>query len=85
MEMAIARPATEQETGAVRKLHALHYAWIVLVVTFATLLMAGGIRGSSGILVVPLETEFHWSRATISFAVAVNMFCYGLVGRLRAH
>jgi len=34
--------------------------------------------------VVPLETEFHWSRATISFAVGVNMFLYGLVGPLAA-
>lgn len=61
-----------------------HYAWIVMVVTFATLLVAGGIRGSAGILMVPLEAEFHWSRATISFAVGVNMFCYGLIGSFAA-
>lgn len=61
-----------------------HYAWIVLAVTFATLLVAGGIRGSPGILVVPLENEFHWSRATISFAVGVNICLYGLVGPFAA-
>jgi sugar phosphate permease len=61
-----------------------HYAWIVAAVTFATLLIAGGIRGSAGILVVPLETEFHWSRATISFAVSVNMLLYGLIGPFAA-
>jgi len=61
-----------------------HYAWIVAAVTFATLLMAGGIRGSPGILVVPLETEFQWSRATISFAVGVNICMYGLIGPFAA-
>jgi sugar phosphate permease len=61
-----------------------HYAWIVAGVTFATLLMAGGIRGSPGILVVPLETEFQWSRATISFAVGVNICMYGLIGPFAA-
>ena len=35
-------------------------------------------------LIVPLETEFGWSRATISFAVAVNIFLYGLIGPFAA-
>jgi MFS family permease len=61
-----------------------HYAWVVAAVTFATLLVAGAIRGSPGILVVPLENEFHWSRATISFAVGVNICLYGLVGPFAA-
>ena len=61
-----------------------HYAWIVAAVTFATLLMAGGIRGSPGILVVPLETEFQWSRTTVSFAVGVNICMYGLIGPFAA-
>jgi sugar phosphate permease len=57
-----------------------HYAWIIAAVTFLTLLAAGGIRASPGILVVPLENEFHWSRATISFAIGVNILLYGLIG-----
>jgi sugar phosphate permease len=64
----------------IRERRVPHYAWTVAAVTFATLLVAGGIRGSSGILVVPLENEFHWSRATVSFAVGVNMLLYGLIG-----
>jgi sugar phosphate permease len=64
--------------------HKLHYAWIVAAVTFLTLLVSAGIRSSPGVLVVPLETEFHWSRATISFAVGVNIFLYGLIGPFAA-
>jgi sugar phosphate permease len=62
----------------------LHYAWIVAGVTFLTLLAAAGLRATPGVLIVPLETEFGWSRATISFAVGVNIFLYGLVGPFAA-
>jgi len=30
-----------------------HYAWIVLGVTFATLLVAGATRATPGVLIVP--------------------------------
>jgi sugar phosphate permease len=35
-------------------------------------------------LIVPLETEFGWSRATISFAIGLNIFLYGLIGPFAA-
>ncbi len=62
----------------------LHYAWIVAAVTFVTLLVGGATRASPGLLIVPLESEFHWSRATISFAVGVNLLLYGLIGPFAA-
>jgi sugar phosphate permease len=62
----------------------LHYAWIVAGVTFLTLLTAAGLRATPGVLIVPLETEFGWSRATISFAIGVNIFLYGLIGPFAA-
>ena len=62
----------------------LHYAWVVAAVTFLTLLAAAGVRATPGVLIVPLETEFGWSRATISFAVGVNIFLYGLIGPFAA-
>ena len=62
----------------------LHYAWVVAGVTFLTLLAAAGLRATPGVLIVPLETEFGWSRATISFAVGVNLFLYGLIGPFAA-
>ncbi len=62
----------------------VHYAWIVALVTFGVLLTAAGIRSTPGVLIVPLEAEFGWSRATISLAVAVNIFLYGLAGPFAA-
>jgi sugar phosphate permease len=62
----------------------LHYAWVVAAVTFLTLLAAAGMRATPGVLIVPLEREFGWSRATISFAVGVNVLLYGLIGPFAA-
>jgi hypothetical protein len=50
----------------------LHYAWVVAAVTFVVLLLTAGVRAALGILIVPLENEFHWARSTISFAVGVD-------------
>jgi sugar phosphate permease len=61
-----------------------HYAWIVVAVTFLTLLTTAGIRSTPGVLIVPLEHEFGWSRATISVAVSVNLLLYGLMGPFAA-
>jgi sugar phosphate permease len=62
----------------------LHYGWIVVGVTFLTLLIGAGVRSAPGVLLVPLESEFHWSRATISFAIAVSLMLYGLIGPFAA-
>jgi sugar phosphate permease len=62
----------------------IHYAWVVAAVTFGVLLTAAGIRSTPSVLIVPLEAEFGWSRATISLAVAVNIFLYGLAGPFAA-
>lgn len=62
----------------------MHYAWIIAAVTFLTLLATAGIRSTPGILIVPLEHEFGWSRATISVAVSINLLLYGLMGPFAA-
>ena len=62
----------------------VHPAWVVASCTFLVLLVAAGIRSVPGVLIVPLETEFGWSRATIGFAVAVNIGLYGLIGPFAA-
>jgi len=66
------------------KLRGIHYGWIVIGATFVTLLLGAGVRSTPGILMVPFEEEFHWSRSTISFAVAVNLVIYGLIGPFAA-
>ena len=62
----------------------LHYGWIVAAVTFLVLLLTAGIRAAPGVLIVPLEDEFHWPRSTISFAIGVNLLIYGLIGPFAA-
>ena len=62
----------------------VHYAWIVAAVTFVILLVGAGVRATPGVLMVPLETEFGWNRTAISFAVAVNIALFGLIGPFAA-
>src|SRR5258707_787807 len=62
----------------------LHYAWIIAAVTFVVVLLTAGVRAAPSVLIVPLEEEFHWSRATISLAIGVNLLLYGLVGPFAA-
>ncbi len=62
----------------------LHYAWIVASVTFLVLLATAGIRATPGILIVPLEQEFGWTRATISAAIAINIALFGIIGPFAA-
>lgn len=57
-----------------------HYAWVVLATTFVTLLASAGVRATPSVLIIPLEQEFHWTRATISLAISINIFLYGLMG-----
>lgn len=62
----------------------LHYGWIVFGATFAILLVAAAVRATPGVVIVPLEDEFGWSRATISGAISVNLLLYGLMGPFTA-
>jgi sugar phosphate permease len=62
----------------------LHYAWVVAGVTFFVLLVTAGIRATPGILMVPLESEFGWTSAAISVAIAINLALFGLIGPFAA-
>src|SRR6266571_6980397 len=55
-----------------------HYAWVVTAVTWITLLASAGFRSTPSVLIVPLEQEFGWTRATISLAVSINLLLFGL-------
>jgi len=57
-----------------------HYAWIVVAVTFFTLLFAAGVRTIPSVIIKPLEAEFGWDRTSVSFAVALSLFAYGFGG-----
>ena len=62
----------------------IHRAWWVAAVTMAALIAAAGFRSSTGALLVPLEEEFGWSRATTSGAVSLNLIIYGLTAPFAA-
>ncbi len=52
--------------------------------TFVIVIVSAGVRASPGVLILPLEREFGWTRAEISGAVAVSLFLYGLLGPFSA-
>ncbi|HEX5455330.1 MAG TPA: MFS transporter [Stellaceae bacterium] len=65
-------------------LNRFHYAWAIAAVTFVVIMLSAGMRAAPGVLIVPLEDEFHWSRAVISFAIGVNLLLYGAAGPFAA-
>src|ERR1700761_673207 len=60
------------------------HIFLVVAVTFVALLISAGLRATPGVLMEPLQISFGWDRATISFAAAVGIFLYGLVGPFAA-
>src|SRR5580693_2589699 len=62
----------------------VHYGWVVVAVTFLTLLVTAAAMGTPGVLIVPLEQEFGWSDAQISSALALRIMLFGLFGPFAA-
>jgi len=62
----------------------IHYGWVVVAVTFLTLLVTAGAMGMPGVMIVPLENEFGWSDAQISSALALRILLFGLFGPFAA-
>lgn len=66
------------------KLRGIHYGWVVAAVTFITMLATAGALGSAGVMIEPLQKEFGWANADISFALAVRFVLFGLVAPFAA-
>ena len=62
----------------------IHYGWVVVAVTFLTMLVTAAAMGTPGVLIVPLEHEFGWSNAQISSALALRILLFGLFGPFAA-
>jgi sugar phosphate permease len=58
----------------------IHYAWVVAGITFLALVSSAGIRATATVMVLPLEHDFGWDRATVSLALSVNLLLFGLCG-----
>jgi MFS family permease len=62
----------------------VHPAWVAAGVAFVALLCAAGFRAAPGVLMVPLQEEFGWSRGLVSLAVGVNLVLFGLTAPFAA-
>ena len=62
----------------------VHYGWVVVGVTFLTLLVTAAAMGMPGVLIVPLEKEFGWDNAQISSALAIRIMLFGVFGPFAA-
>lgn len=62
----------------------IHYGWVVVGVTFLTMMVGACAVGAPGVLIGPLQSEFGWDIADISAAFAVRLALFGLVGPFAA-
>lgn len=62
----------------------IHYGWIMVAVTFLTMLVTAGAVGGPAVLLLPLQREFGWSNAEISSALAIRLVFFGLMGPFTA-
>jgi sugar phosphate permease len=69
---------------AISRRRRLHYGWIVVGVTFLTLLTTAGAMSTPSVLLKPLQQEFGWSTATISVALSVRMMIFGMMAPFAA-
>jgi MFS family permease len=62
----------------------LHYSFVMAAVTFVTMIATAASMGMPGVLMVPLEKEFHWDAASISGALALRLFLFGALAPFAA-
>jgi sugar phosphate permease len=62
----------------------IHYGFAMVGVTLLVLVMSAGFRSAPSVMIIPLQDQFGWSRATISSAVSINLVCFGLAAPFAA-
>lgn len=67
-----------------KKPSAFHYGWVIVGVTFATLLVTAGAMSTPGLLLVSLQREFGWSTASISTSLSLRLAVFGLMAPFSA-
>ncbi len=68
--------------GLARK--GIHYGWVMVCVTFLTMLATAAAMGLPGVLLVPLREEFGFETAEISGAMALRLVLFGAIGPFAA-
>ncbi len=62
----------------------IHYSWVMMAVTFVTMLTTACALGAPGVLMPALEKEFHWTAEQISGALALRLVLLGLIAPFAA-
>ncbi|WP_402719256.1 MFS transporter [Janthinobacterium rivuli] len=62
----------------------VHFAWVIVAITFLTALTSSAALGLPGALMQPLSREFGWDAEQISSALAVRFVLFGLMGPFAA-
>jgi len=60
----------------------VHYAWVVLAVVVVLLIAGGGLRSTFGVFIKPMESEFGWTRTSLSIAASLSLLVYGAIAPL---
>src|SRR5262245_55503845 len=55
----------------------MHYAWVVLGASALVMLVGSGVRAIFGVFIVPIESELHWDRASLSGVAAISILLSG--------
>lgn len=56
----------------------IHYAWVIVSITFLTLLAVQGVRLSFGAFIEPWEQDFSMDRGTVSLISTLSFIIYGV-------
>lgn len=62
----------------------IHYGWVVAATAFLTMLVTAGTIGAPSVLLLPLQREFGWEASSISAALAIRFFLFGLMAPFAA-
>ena len=64
---------------AARRIRSIHYAWIIVAVSFLALLTVSGIRSSFGVYLKPFQAELHANRANVALVASLSVLVNGMV------
>ncbi len=57
----------------------IHYAWLIVALTFLYGLVASTAMTIPGVLVIPIAHEFGWTIGDVSSAMALRLFLFGAI------
>lgn len=64
----------------------IFYGWIIVSVSFVTLILVCGLWSTFSLFINPIQAEFNRDRASVSLAMSIGLMVYGLslpfIGRL---